>query len=76
MQLAGVTAKQIIDTLTKEFGPGVCRADPNGRLWMIPYGALGLGLLAIGFSLRQSLRPKAAQPKAAPEPETPIKRIS
>lgn len=76
MQLAGMTAKQIIDTHTKEFGPGVYRADPSSLLWMIPYGALGLGLVAIGFSLRQSLRPKAAQPDAAPEPETPIKRNS
>jgi hypothetical protein len=62
MQLAGMKDKQVIDTFVKEYGPDIYRADPNSFFWVIPYGALGLGLLAIYFFLRQSFRPKAAQP--------------
>ena len=72
MQLAGMKDKQIIDTFTKEYGAGIYRADPNSFFWVIPYGALGLGLLAIFFFLRQSLRPKAVATDTTPTPETPI----
>ena len=73
MQQAGMTDKRIIDDFIKEYGPDIYRADPNNFFWVIPYSALGLGLLAIVFFLRQSFRPKAAQPDAnAPAPETPI----
>src|ERR1017187_6104413 len=72
MQLAGVGDKAIIDTFIKEYGPGIYRADPNNFFWVIPYGALGLGLLAIFFFLRQSFRPKPAQSDAAPDTGTPV----
>ena len=73
MQLAGMGDKQIIDTFIKEYGPDIYRADPNSFFWLIPYGALGLGLMAIVFFLRQSFRPKAAQPAAAGgAPEIPV----
>ena len=58
MQLAGMSDKQIIDVFKKEYGDSIYRADPNSFFWVIPYGALGLGLLAIIFFLRQSFRPK------------------
>ena len=60
MQLAGKKDKQIVDTFVKEYGADIYRADPNSFFWVIPYGALGLGLLAIYFFLRQSFHPKAA----------------
>ena len=66
MQLAGMKDKQIIATFTKEYGAGIYRADPNSFFWVIPYGALGLGLLAIYFFLRQSFRPKAPPSPASP----------
>jgi hypothetical protein len=72
MQVAGMNDKTIIDTFVKEYGADIYRADPNSFFWVIPYGALGLGLLAIYFFLRQSFRPKAAKPAdtaAAPEIE-------
>jgi hypothetical protein len=73
MQLAGKSDKDIIDGFTKEYGADIYRADPNSFFWVIPYGALGLGLLAIVFFLRQSFRPKAAQPAAtAATPEIAI----
>jgi len=74
MQLAGMKDKDIIDSFVKEYGADIYRADPNNFFWAIPYGALGLGLLAIYFFLRQSFRPKPAQPAtaAAPAPEIEI----
>jgi hypothetical protein len=67
MQLAGMKDKDVIDTFVKEYGADIYRADPNSFFWAIPYGALGLGLLAIYFFLRQSFRPKAA---AGPKPDS------
>ena len=68
MQLEGKTDKQIIDVFIKDYGADIYRADPNSFFWVIPYGALGLGLLAIVFFLRQSFRPKAAPSDTAPTP--------
>ena len=61
MQLAGLKDKDIIDSFKKEYGDDIYRADPNSFFWLIPYGALGLGLLAIVFFLRSAYQPKAAQ---------------
>jgi len=68
MQLEGKTDKQIIDVFIKDYGADIYRADPNSFFWVIPYGALGLGLLAIVFFLRQSFRPKAAPSDTARTP--------
>jgi hypothetical protein len=62
MQQQGMTDKQIIDVFVKEYGPDIYRADPNSFFWAIPYGALGLGLLAIFYFLRQAYRPKPKRP--------------
>jgi hypothetical protein len=69
MQVAGLKDTAIIDSFKKEYGDDIYRADPNSFFWVIPYGALGLGLLAIFFFVRQSFRPKAAQPAVAAAPE-------
>ena len=68
MQLAGMKDKAIIDAFVKEYGEDIYRADPNNFFWLIPYGALALGLLAIYFFLRQSFRPKAPQTATAAGP--------
>ncbi len=68
MQLAGIKDKEIIDTFKKEYGNDIYRADPNSFFWVIPYGALGLGLLAIFFFLRQSFHPKGATPATSTAP--------
>jgi len=60
MQLQGMKDKDIIDVFKKEYGDDIYRADPNNFFWVIPYGALGLGLMAIYFFLRQSFKPKVA----------------
>jgi hypothetical protein len=67
MQVAGKSDAEIIDVFKKEYGDDIYRADPNSFFWAIPYGALGAGLLAIYFFLRQSFRPKtAAETASAP----------
>ena len=73
MQLQGKSDMQIIDAFKKEYGEDIYRADPNNFFWMIPYGALGAGLLAIYFFLRQSFKPKvqAAAP-AAGKPDVEV----
>src|ERR1044071_1620503 len=65
MQMAGMSDKQIIDSYVKEYGADIYRADPNSFFWVIPYGALGLGLLAIYFFVRHAYHPKSAQPAPA-----------
>ncbi len=72
MQRAGMSDKQIIDVFIKENGPGIYRAGPNNFFWLIPYGALGLGLLAIVFFLWHSYRPKGAAPLTPVTPEIAI----
>jgi hypothetical protein len=75
MQLQGMSDKQIIDVFKKEYGDDIYRADPNNFFWVIPYGALGLGLLAIYFFLRNAFKPKlqTATPAAvAPEHDADI----
>jgi hypothetical protein len=73
MQLAGAKDKDIIDSFKKEYGDDIYRADPNSFFWVIPYGALALGLLAIFFFLRQAYRPKAAaQSPASATPEVEV----
>jgi cytochrome c-type biogenesis protein CcmH/NrfF len=71
MQLTGARDKDIIDSFIKEYGADIYRADPNSFFWMIPYGALGFGLLAIYFFLRHSYRPKTAQPASPGEEAAP-----
>jgi hypothetical protein len=72
MQLAGMKDKEIVDSFKKEYGDDIYRADPNNFFWLIPYGALGLGLLAIVFFLRSAYQPKPAQPKPAAAQDTDI----
>ena len=61
-----------VDSFKKRYGDDIYRADPNNFFWVIPYGALGLGLLAIYFFLRQSFQPKAAKPAATAAPEVVV----
>ena len=72
MQLAGKSDKEIIDAYTAEYGAGIYRADPNSFFWLIPYGALGFGLLAIVFFLKHAYRPKMAEADAKQEPEAAV----
>jgi hypothetical protein len=59
MQAVGAKDSEIIASFKKEYGDDIYRADPNNYFWVIPYGALALGLLAICFFLYQSFKPKA-----------------
>jgi hypothetical protein len=62
MQVAGLKDKEIIDSFKKEYGEDIYRADPNNFFWVIPYGALAFGLLAIVFFLRHAYQPKTPKP--------------
>lgn len=68
MQKAGLSDDKIIAVFVKENGPEIYRAGPNNYFWLIPYGALGVGLLAIIFFLWHSYRPTTApvQPSTSP----------
>jgi cytochrome c-type biogenesis protein CcmH/NrfF len=66
MQLQGMSDQKIIDVFKKEYGDDIYRADPNNFFWMIPYGALGLGLLAIYFFLKNAFKPKTQTAGEAP----------
>ncbi len=75
MQMAGMKDSQIIEVFKKEYGAGIYRADPNSFFWVIPYGALALGLLAIFFFIRQSFRPKVTPATPSSGIQTPDEPI-
>lgn len=74
MLLAGKSDNEIIGSFKKEYGDDIYRADPNSFFWVIPYGALGLGLLAIYFFLRHAYHPKtaASQPNPSQTPNAEV----
>lgn len=63
MQQAGISDQSIIDTYIKQYGPGIYRGNPNSFYWIVPYGVLLLGVLAIfWFVRRYYYRPAVALP--------------
>lgn len=66
MQKAGMNDSSIIASFVKDYGASILRHDPNSFFWVIPYAGLGLGLVIIGFVVRNWTR--KTQPKTAAGP--------
>lgn len=58
MQAVGMTDDQIIQAFVRDYGPGIYLAPPNAFGWVIPYAALGVGLLVVWAFVSKYRKPK------------------
>lgn len=58
MQAVGMTDDQIIQAFVREYGPGMYLAPPSSFGWIVPYAAVGVGLLVIWAFLRKYRKPQ------------------
>src|SRR5580692_2028205 len=47
MQALGMSDQQIIDSFLREYGAGVYLSRPSAFGWIVPYAAVGFGVLGI-----------------------------
>lgn len=62
MQTAGTSDADIVQTFIKELGQGVYLAPPNAFGWIVPYAAVGFGMVVIWLFVKRS---RKAQPAAS-----------
>jgi cytochrome c-type biogenesis protein CcmH/NrfF len=70
LQLAGMSDQAIIDEFVQKHGEHIFRAEPNAWGWVVPYAAIGFGLVAIWIFVKRYRRPQPL-PELGPEPEDP-----
>jgi cytochrome c-type biogenesis protein CcmH len=58
MQAVAMSDDQIIQAFVRENGPGIYLAPPNAFGWIIPYTAVGFGLVMIWLFIKRYRRPK------------------
>ena len=58
MQAVGMTDDQIIQAFVREYGQGMYLAPPSSFGWIVPYAAVGVGLLVIWAFLRKYRKPQ------------------
>jgi len=58
MQALGMSDQQIIDAFVRDYGAGIYLAPPSSAGWVVPYAAVGVGLLAIWWFIRKYRRPR------------------
>jgi cytochrome c-type biogenesis protein CcmH/NrfF len=58
MQTLGMADQQIIDSFVRDYGAGVYLSKPNAFGWIVPYSAVGLGLLGIWWFLARFRKPQ------------------
>jgi cytochrome c-type biogenesis protein CcmH len=58
MQAVGMTDDQIIQSFIRENGAGIYLAPPSAFGWIIPYAAIGVGLMVIWAFLKKYRKPK------------------
>lgn len=58
MQAVGMSDDQIIQSFVREVGPGVYLAPPSAFGWIVPYVAVGFGLLVIWAFLKKYRKAK------------------
>ena len=57
MQAVGMSDDQIIQSFIREYGPGIYLAPPNAFGWIVPYAAVGLGLVVIWLFVKRYRKP-------------------
>ena len=58
MQAVGMTDDQIIQSFIREDGPGIYLAPPSAFGWLVPYAAVGLGLVVILAFVKKYRKPR------------------
>ena len=58
MQALGMTDGQIIDSFIRDYGAGVYLAKPSAFGWVVPYSAVGLGLVGLWWFLVKFRKPQ------------------
>jgi cytochrome c-type biogenesis protein CcmH/NrfF len=58
MQALGMTDQQIIDSFIRDYGQAVYLSKPSAFGWLVPYAAVGLGLVGIWAFLGKFRKPK------------------
>src|SRR5580700_336309 len=58
MQALGMSDQQIIDSFLPEYGAGVYLSRPSAFGWIVPYAAVGFGVLGIGWFLAKFRKPQ------------------
>ena len=71
MQQAGMSDQNITDNFIQEYGSKVYRADPSALGWIVPYGTLTIGILAVVWFVRRYYRPVMGTAVAAGMAGTP-----
>jgi cytochrome c-type biogenesis protein CcmH/NrfF len=58
MQGLGMSDQQIIDSFVRDYGAGIYLSRPSAFGWIIPYAAVGIGLLGIWWFLSRFRKPQ------------------
>jgi cytochrome c-type biogenesis protein CcmH/NrfF len=58
LQSVGMSDDQIIQAFVREDGPGIYLAPPSAFGWIVPYAAVGFGLVVIWAFLKKYRRPR------------------
>jgi cytochrome c-type biogenesis protein CcmH/NrfF len=58
MQALGMTDGQIIDSFIRDYGAGVYLSKPSAFGWVVPYSAVGIGLLGLWWFLVKFPKPR------------------
>lgn len=62
MLTVGLSDDQIVQSFVREDGPGVYLAPPSAFGWVVPYVAVGFGLMVIWLFLKKSFKPRPVTP--------------
>ena len=53
-----MTDEQIVQAFVRDYGAGIYLAPPNAFGWIVPYAAVGFGLVVILLFVRKYRKPK------------------
>src|SRR5579864_4894757 len=65
MLAVGMSDDQIVQAFVRENGPGIYLAPPSAFGWVVPYVAVGFGLMVIWLFLKRAFKPRPAMPAPA-----------
>ena len=57
MQAVGMSDDQIVQSFIREYGQGIYLAPPNAFGWIVPYTAVGMGLVVIWLFVKRYRKP-------------------
>lgn len=71
MQAVGMSDDQIIQSFVRDEGPAIYLAPPSAFGWIVPYVAVGFGLIVIWLFVKKYRRPKPLTELPAMELDDP-----